>query len=75
VRAACLVLIGLSNILMWALFSKALHKADSSITVTVYNTAVNFFLTALLGNLVFGEPLSLRWWFGSSLILLGTVLM
>ncbi|KAJ1917107.1 hypothetical protein IWQ60_007882 [Tieghemiomyces parasiticus] len=74
-RGTFLALIFLSNALMWALFSKALHKADSSITVTVYNTAVNFMMTAVLGHIAFNEPLSLRWWFGSSLILLGSVLM
>ncbi|KAJ1949315.1 hypothetical protein IWQ62_006753 [Dispira parvispora] len=76
VLRGCFVgLIFACNALMWAMFSKALHKADSSVTVTVYNTAVNFCLTAVLGRLAFNEPLCLRWWFGASLILLGSVLM
>ncbi|KAJ1980227.1 hypothetical protein H4R34_002525 [Dimargaris verticillata] len=75
VRGTFIGLIFLCNALMWIMFSKALHRADSSVTVTVYNTAMNFFLTAILGHIAFDEPLSLRWWFGASLIFLGSILM
>ncbi|KAJ1654286.1 hypothetical protein IWQ61_005761, partial [Dispira simplex] len=58
VLRGCFVgLIFTCNALMWAMFSKALHQADSSVTMTVYNTAINFCLTAVLGRLAFNEPL------------------
>jgi drug/metabolite transporter (DMT)-like permease len=28
-----------------------------------------------LGNIIFGEILSLQWWFGASLIIIGTLLV
>jgi len=34
-----------------------------------------YFLQALLGCLLFGEALSVRWWLGTSLILTGLVLI
>ncbi|ORY73972.1 hypothetical protein LY90DRAFT_402164 [Neocallimastix californiae] len=60
---------------MWANFTKALNVSSSSIQVTVINSATNFCLTAILGHLIFSEPLSLQWWFGASLIVTGTVLL
>ncbi|ORX49988.1 hypothetical protein BCR36DRAFT_412486 [Piromyces finnis] len=65
----------LCNALMWAYFTKALNVSKSSIQVTVINNATNFCLTAILGLLIFNEPLSLQWWFGASLIVTGTVLL
>jgi hypothetical protein len=44
---------------------------SNSVTATVINSAVNYFSSALVGQLLFGETLSLKWWCGSSLILLG----
>lgn len=28
-----------------------------------------------MGNIIFGETLSLQWWFGASLIVIGTLLV
>jgi hypothetical protein len=42
---------------MWALFTKALTLATSSVQVSVINTSANFMATAILGMLVFGEEL------------------
>lgn len=32
-------------------------------------------MQAILGYLVFNEPLALRWWIGASFILAGTILL
>ncbi|KAI1312311.1 hypothetical protein EDD11_002965 [Mortierella claussenii] len=75
VRAACFGLIFICNAAMWTLFTKALNRSQSSATVTVINSAANFCLTAVLGYALFSEPLALQWWFGASLIVLGSVLV
>ncbi|ORX63269.1 hypothetical protein BCR32DRAFT_298486 [Anaeromyces robustus] len=74
-RVSSFLCLFLCNALMWAFFTKALNVSSSSIQVTVINTATNFCLTAILGYLIFNEPLSLQWWFGASLIVVGTVLL
>ncbi|KAG0363117.1 hypothetical protein BC939DRAFT_440311 [Gamsiella multidivaricata] len=75
VRTACFGLIFICNAAMWTLFTKALNRSKSSATVTVINSAANFCLTAVLGYALFSEPLALQWWFGASLIVLGSVLV
>ncbi|KAF9572375.1 hypothetical protein EC968_009949 [Mortierella alpina] len=75
VRSACFALIFICNAAMWTLFTKALNRSRSSATVTVVNSAANFCLTAVLGYLLFSEPLALQWWFGASLIVVGSVLV
>ncbi|KAG0264440.1 hypothetical protein BG011_006799 [Mortierella polycephala] len=75
VRATCFGLIFICNAAMWTLFTKALNRSRSSATVTVINSAANFCITAVLGYLLFSEPLALQWWFGASLIVLGSVLV
>ncbi|KAF9363516.1 hypothetical protein BGX34_003913 [Mortierella sp. NVP85] len=75
VRATCFGLIFICNAAMWTLFTKALNRSKSSATVTVINSASNFCLTAVLGYALFSEPLALQWWFGASLIVIGSVLV
>ncbi|KAG0202420.1 hypothetical protein BGX28_005052 [Mortierella sp. GBA30] len=75
VRSACFGLIFICNAAMWTLFTKALNRSHSSATVTVINSAANFCLTAVLGYVLFAEPLAMQWWFGASLIVLGSVLV
>ncbi|XP_002739189.1 uncharacterized protein LOC100369684 [Saccoglossus kowalevskii] len=65
----CMVFI--FNAVMWTLFVKSLRKCTSSLEATVINTASNFFFSAFLGMVLFGETLSLVWWFGASLIVIG----
>ncbi|KAF7586310.1 hypothetical protein BBP40_009075, partial [Aspergillus hancockii] len=55
VRGACLGLNVLCNVIMWALFTRALTAAPSTVKVSITNTAANFLVTALLGMLVFRE--------------------
>ncbi|KAI8872321.1 hypothetical protein GQ42DRAFT_119585 [Ramicandelaber brevisporus] len=74
-RAVFATLIFVSNAGMWATFTKALNKSSDSVSVSVVSSATNLIVTAILGFLVFGEPLSLLWAFGASLIFLGTILM
>ncbi|KAG0223383.1 hypothetical protein BGW42_005915 [Actinomortierella wolfii] len=75
VRATCFALIFICNAAMWTLFTKALNRSKSSAVVTVINSSANFCITALLGYALFSEPLALQWWFGASLIVMGSVLV
>ncbi|KAK9694301.1 hypothetical protein K7432_013479 [Basidiobolus ranarum] len=75
IRSLCLGGICLCNALMWTTFTKALNSSKSSVQVTVINSVTNFCTTAFCGHVVFGEPLSLRWWCGASLIAVGSILM
>ena len=42
---------------MWALFTRALTLASSTVRVSVINTSANFVITAVLGAVVFEEGL------------------
>ncbi|ORY00705.1 hypothetical protein K493DRAFT_312742 [Basidiobolus meristosporus CBS 931.73] len=75
IRGLCLGGIFLCNALMWTMFTKALNSSKSSVQVTVLNSVTNFCTTAFCGHVVFGEPLSLKWWCGASLIAVGSILM
>ncbi|XP_033104251.1 transmembrane protein 42-like isoform X2 [Anneissia japonica] len=63
------------NAFMWTLFVKSLQLSKASVQATVTNSASNFFFSALIGHLVFGEALSIRWWIGSMMIVSGLILM
>eukprot|EP00731_Ephydatia_muelleri_P027029 Em0018g1129a len=63
------------NGLMWTTFTKALQEVPSTVEATVTNSSANLFFTAVLGNAVFGETLSLQWWAGASLIVMGLVII
>ncbi|RLL98647.1 hypothetical protein CFD26_106655 [Aspergillus turcosus] len=55
VRGVCLGLNVLCNIIMWALFTRALTASPSTTKVSITNTSANFLVTALLGMVVFRE--------------------
>ncbi|KAF2488120.1 hypothetical protein BDY17DRAFT_240622, partial [Neohortaea acidophila] len=63
------------NGVMWALFTRALTLANSTVRVSVINTSANFMITALLGALIFGEELSGLWWVGAGLLVAGSVII
>lgn len=63
------------NAVMWTLFTKALRLCTTTLEATVTNTASNFFFTAIFGQTLFGEYLTLLWWLGTVLILFGLLLM
>ncbi|OXU23964.1 hypothetical protein TSAR_012756 [Trichomalopsis sarcophagae] len=64
-----------SNTIGCTLFVKALAGSGSSLPATVASSTVNYFCSALVGQLVFGESTSLRWWCGTSIVLLGLLLI
>ncbi|RHZ59756.1 hypothetical protein CDV55_102842 [Aspergillus turcosus] len=62
VRGVCLGLNVLCNIIMWALFTRALTASPSTTKVSITNTSANFLVTALLGMVVFREKIwALDW--------------
>jgi multidrug transporter EmrE-like cation transporter len=74
-RGVAFVLLVLLNAKMWTLFTQSLNAFPSSVHPTAINTAANFVLSAVIGHLLFGEPLPLKWWLGTALLTLGVVLL
>jgi uncharacterized membrane protein len=72
-RFVFIALVGLSNALMWLLFTSALAKAPSSIQVTTVNSAANMIMTGLLSLWLFNEELPLNWWVGAAFVILGSM--
>ncbi len=64
----------LCNGLMISQFLKALEK-NSSLSVTVISSAVNFLFTGLAGNVILQERLGMRWVLGASLIMCGILMI
>jgi len=56
-------------------FNKALQASRTTLEASIINTASNFVFTALIGYLAFNEELSVFWWSGTSLIIIGTYLV
>ena len=69
-RAGCFGMVFVCNMVMWNLFVKSMNFS-SSVMATVVNSATNFFSSALLGHLLFSEPLPASWWLGSAFIIAG----
>ncbi|WEW57738.1 hypothetical protein PRK78_003205 [Emydomyces testavorans] len=65
----------LSNITMWALFTRALTASSSSTQVTITNTTANFLVTALLGIMVFHERVAPLWWLGATIMAAGCIIV
>ncbi|KAK7873358.1 hypothetical protein R5R35_011389 [Gryllus longicercus] len=65
----------LSNACVWTFFVKALHSSKSSLSATVTSSATNYFCSALAGYLFFNEVTSLLWWAGTSLIIIGILVI
>lgn len=60
---------------MWALFTKALARGNSTTQVSIMNTSSNFFITALLGLVIFSEDLPPLWWVGATFLVAGNVII
>ncbi|KAJ5121316.1 Pyridoxamine 5'-phosphate oxidase [Penicillium bovifimosum] len=75
VRGACLGLNVLCNVIMWALFTRALTAGPSTTKVSITNTASNFLATALLGMIVFSEAVGGLWWVGAGMMGAGCILV
>lgn len=65
----------LCNIIMWALFTRALTASPSTTKVFITNTSANFLATAMLGMLVFWEEASGIWWLGAAMMAGGCILV
>ncbi|KPI35488.1 uncharacterized protein AB675_10932 [Cyphellophora attinorum] len=63
------------NALMWALFTAALTRGDSTTRVSVVNVSANFMVTAVMGWIIFGEELKGLWWVGAGLLAVGNVVI
>ncbi|EGC30903.1 hypothetical protein DICPUDRAFT_157307 [Dictyostelium purpureum] len=61
--------------MQWRYAAKGMDLASSTVTSTVITTSSNFFFTAFFGWLFFKENLSLKWWLGASLIMMGLFFM
>lgn len=71
----CLGLNVVCNIIMWALFTRALTAGPSTVKVSITNTASNFLATALLGMIVFREAVGGLWWLGAAMMGAGCILV
>ncbi|ROW05169.1 hypothetical protein VSDG_00025 [Cytospora chrysosperma] len=65
----------LFNGIMWALFTQALAKGSSTTQVSIMNTSSNFFITAIMGLIIFSESLPPLWWVGAALLVAGNVII
>jgi len=74
-QIVCGLALVLSNILMLQSFNRALQASKTTLEASIVNTASNFIFTAIIGYLAFSEELSLFWWSGTSLIIIGTYLI
>ncbi|KAL3465760.1 hypothetical protein BJX64DRAFT_42016 [Aspergillus heterothallicus] len=74
-RVICLGLNVLCNIIMWALFTRALTAGPSTTKVSITNTSANFLVTALLGMIVFREKVGGLWWLGAGMMGGGCILV
>ncbi|KAI9374157.1 hypothetical protein BJX61DRAFT_339954 [Aspergillus egyptiacus] len=75
IRGICLGLNVLCNVIMWALFTRALTAAPSTTKVSITNTSANFLITALLGMIVFREKVGGLWWVGAAMMGGGCILV
>ncbi|KAJ5091945.1 hypothetical protein NUU61_006815, partial [Penicillium alfredii] len=75
IRGLCLGLNVLCNVIMWALFTRALTAGPSTTKVSITNTASNFLMTALLGMVVFQEAVGGLWWIGAAMMGAGCILV
>ncbi|RAK96653.1 uncharacterized protein BO80DRAFT_468443 [Aspergillus ibericus CBS 121593] len=75
IRGICLALNIICNIIMWALFTRALTASPSTTKVSITNTAANFLVTAVLGMGVFGERVGGLWWVGAGMMGAGCVIV
>lgn len=71
----CLGLNVLCNVIMWALFTRALTAAPSTTKVSITNTSANFLVTAFLGMAVFQEKVAGLWWLGAAMLAAGGILV
>ncbi|GAB1862198.1 Transmembrane protein 42-like [Camponotus japonicus] len=74
-KGVLLVFMIVSNTVGCTFFVKALHGSGSSLPGTLASAATNYICSAFVGFIVFDESTSLAWWCGTSLVLLGLILI
>ncbi|KAI8907440.1 hypothetical protein DFJ77DRAFT_551273 [Powellomyces hirtus] len=76
-RATCILLTVLANVLMWITFTKSLNHAPSSAHVTTASNAANVVVAAGCGYLLFGDQavMAPQWWVGIACVLAGAALI
>ncbi|XP_012262183.1 transmembrane protein 42 [Athalia rosae] len=75
IKLSLLVLMITANTAGCTFFVKSLQGCGSSLPATVASAATNYFCSALMGFLIFGESTSLMWWTGTTLVLCGLLLI
>jgi uncharacterized membrane protein len=70
-----IILFIFSNVFMWRCYSKALSLSTTSIQPTIVTKTSNFLLSALVGFIIFSEPINFIWIIGFLLILIGVYLI
>jgi hypothetical protein len=73
-RATCVAGMLGCNAAMTSCYVQAL-QASGSVPATLISAAVNFVLSGVAGWAIFQEALSLRWWAGAGLTLMGVALV
>ncbi|EGI64654.1 PREDICTED: transmembrane protein 42 [Acromyrmex echinatior] len=74
-KGVLLIFMIVCNTIGCTFFVKALHASGSSLPITVASAATNYICSAFVGYIVFDESTSLTWWCGTSLVLLGLMLI
>ncbi|KAF1982226.1 hypothetical protein K402DRAFT_319864, partial [Aulographum hederae CBS 113979] len=75
IRGLAFALNLLFNFIMWALFTRALQLAPSTVRVNIINTSANFLITAVLGFVIFSEGLPGLWFLGAACLVAGSVVI
>lgn len=66
----------MANAFVWRFLIRALHENHQSALIpTLISTSFNFFISALLGILIFSEKTNLIWWIGALMIITGLYLV
>jgi len=73
-HALFIIMMFLSNALMLKFYVKSMHE-NGAAKATVYNFAINYLSSLILGTIFFNETISARLILGVSLILSGTALI
>ncbi|XP_043794128.1 transmembrane protein 42 [Apis laboriosa] len=70
-KGILLLLMITSNTMGCTFFVKALNISKSSLSCTITSATTSYVCSAFAGFLIFNEHISLNWWCGISLIILG----
>lgn len=74
-KGALLISMIVCNTVGCMFFVKGLHASGTSLSITVASAATNYVCSAFVGFVVFDEITSLTWWCGTSMVLLGLMLI